>query len=61
MSTNQFYELSRQLAALRTDADNSHSVIAELTLLCRETIKASSPEECLRSADNCLHVISQSG
>ncbi len=60
MSTNQFYELYRQLAAVRTDADNSHSVIAELTLLCRETIRASSPEECLRTADNCLHEISQS-
>ncbi|WP_286871019.1 hypothetical protein [Pantoea sp. UBA5035] len=60
MSTNQFYELYRQLAALRTDAGNCHSVIAELTLLCRETIRASSPEECLRAADNCLHEIGQS-
>lgn len=60
MSTNQFYELYRQLAALRTDANNSHVVIAELTLLCRETIRASSPEECIRTADNCLHEIGQS-
>ncbi|WP_210483502.1 hypothetical protein [Pantoea ananatis] len=60
MTTDQFYEIYRQLAALRTDAGNCPSVIAELTLLCRETIRTSSPEECLRAADNCLHEIGQS-
>lgn len=60
MTTNQFYEIYRKLAALRTDAGNCPSVIAELTLLCRETIRTSSPEECLRAADNCLHEIGHS-
>lgn len=60
MTTDQFYEIYRQLVALRTDAGNCPSVIAELTLLCRETIRASSVDECLRAADDCLHEIGHS-
>ncbi|MEI7142827.1 hypothetical protein WCT98_07485 [Pectobacterium brasiliense] len=60
MTTHQFYELYSQLAALRTCADNCHLVIGELTLLCRETMKASSPKECLRAAENCFNEIGNS-
>ncbi|WP_446027588.1 hypothetical protein [Lelliottia amnigena] len=60
MTNNQFYELYRRLAALQTSKDDCHTIIEELTLLCRETMRDSSPEECLAAADICLHEIGQS-
>ncbi|MFV8801830.1 hypothetical protein ACNSO8_24940 [Yersinia sp. LJYL362] len=60
MTNNQFYELYRQLAALRTSNADCHPIIEELTRLYHETVRDSSPDEYLAAADICLHEIGQS-
>ncbi len=59
MTNNPFYEIYRQLSALRKEPEKSQPVINALTQLCREKTKASSLPECLAVADSCLHEISQ--
>lgn len=60
MTSNPFYELYHKLEQLRGDPEQCRPVIGELTQLCRETAKTSSPDECLAQAANCIRAICQS-
>ncbi|WP_310448523.1 hypothetical protein [Thiobacillus sp.] len=61
MSSEIFYELYRKLAGARSEPTKCLAVVDELAKVCRDSRKAAtSADEFLADADNCLHEIAES-
>ncbi|MBU1395224.1 MAG: hypothetical protein KKE84_03665 [Gammaproteobacteria bacterium] len=61
MSSEIFYELYRKLAGARSEPTKCLAVVDELAKVCRDSGKAaSSTDELLADADNCLHEVAES-
>lgn len=61
MSSEIFYELYRKLAGARSEPTKCLAVIDELAKACRDSrVAATSADELLVDADNCLHEVAES-
>jgi hypothetical protein len=61
MANEIFYELYRKLAALGNEPSNHLAILNEIATACRDRRQtASTPEQWLDEADDCLHEVAES-